>query len=311
MIHEDVLRRAESLAAEFASATPFRHVVIDDFLGAADYAELVASFPPFDAAQARNELGQTGRKAVVPNLTSLGPAYARFDELMRSTQFLAFVSRVTAIRDLLYDPEYVGGGTHENLDGQDLDLHVDFNYHPGRQWHRRLNLILFLNEEWEEGWGGLLELQGDPWREAEARKVMPSANRCVIFETTECSWHGFRRIRLPEEKRHLSRRSIAVYFYTKERPREERAPSHGTVYVPRPLPEHLEAGHTLSDDDVFELNLAVARRDEQIRYLYERELEYSRIAGSASFRLARALTRPGRWLRDLVRGNGTRRGERG
>jgi hypothetical protein len=285
----------------FRSAQPFRHLVLDDFLEPEDLRNLVREFPRFNPSLATNEMGETGRKAVVADVASIGPAYAAFDQLMRSAEFLAWIGRITSIPHLLYDPEYVGGGTHENLEGQDLDLHVDFNYHPRFQWHRRLNLILFLNEEWEESWGGLLELQGDPWSSGGVvRQIVPAANRCVLFETTEISWHGFRRIRLPEDKRHVSRKSIAVYFYTKERPRRERAASHGTVYVPRPLPDHLAEGHTLSSDDVFELKVAVARRDEQIRYLYARELEYSRIAQSPSFRLARALTKPARWLRDIL-----------
>src|SRR4051812_12636846 len=101
---------------------------------------LLAEFPSFDARKAVNELGEPGRKAVQSALADVGPAYRKFDELIRSPQFLELISRLTGIPRLLYDPEYVGGGTHENLDGQDLDLHVDFNYHPSRGFHRRLNL---------------------------------------------------------------------------------------------------------------------------------------------------------------------------
>jgi hypothetical protein len=225
---------------------------------------------------------------------------------MRNEEFLALAGRITGIANLLYDPDYVGGGTHENLDGQELDSHVDFNYHPGTHWHRRLNLILFLNPEWEASWGGCLELLADPFAPEDAVRqvVVPVANRAVIFETTESSWHGFRRIRLPVGKK-ASRRSIAVYFYTKERAAEETAPSHATIYYQRPLPAHIRAGHTLTEDDRLEIETLLTRRDGIIRFLYEREREFSKaleaITGSRSLRLGRALTAPARALRFLIR----------
>ena len=234
-------------------------------------------------------------------LPKLGPAYAQLDAMLRSREFLSFTGQITGIANLLYDPEYVGGGTHENLSGQDLDPHVDFNYHPTTQLHRRLNLIVFLNPEWREEWGGNLELHVNPWlppEEDSVKAIVPIANRCVIFETSESSWHGFKRIQLPEDKKHLTRRSIAVYYYTSQRPAEEVAPHHSTVYVQRPLPENIRAGYTLRDEDVQAVQSLLVRRDTQIRYLYEREKEFSEIVHgilrSRSFRLFRNLTWPAR-----------------
>ena len=302
MLHRTVRDRVEDLRRQFDGARPFRHVVIEPFLEPESCQNLVAEFPAFETRYARNELGETGRKAVVPDLERLGPAYARFDQLMRDREFLGLVGRLTDIPNLLYDPDYVGGGTHENLDGQELDAHVDFNYHPKRAWHRRLNLILFLNPEWEAAWGGCLELLRDPWATgADARReVLPLVNRAVIFETTEASWHGFRRIRLPPGKS-ISRRSVAVYFYTKDRPPDQKAPSHGTIYYQRQLPGHIQPGHTLSEEDTAEIQTLLARRDKTIQFLYERELKFAKvledITKSPSFRLGRALTWPLRMLR--------------
>lgn len=297
----------EDLHRQFHGAEPFRYLTLDGFLDPEFCRQLMSEFPAFDPARARNEIGEVGRKAVFADLGNLSPAYVRFDHLLRSREFLSWLERVTGIPGLLYDPQYIGGGTHENLDGQDLDAHVDFNYHPATGLHRRLNLILYLNPEWEESWGGSLELHRNPWlapEEDTVRAVVPLANRAVLFETTERSWHGFRRIALPPEKKHLSRRSIAVYYYSKDRPPEETAPSHGTVYVPRPLPEYLREGRTLSAEDLHELELLLARRDRQIQFLYDREREYSDVlAGimrSPAFRLGRFLSWP---LRKLRRGS--------
>ena len=299
-VSSSVADQAAAFAARFRAAKPYPHLVIDEFFERTLCRRLQREFPKFDPAQARNEVGEIGRKAAYSNLAALGPAYAELDRLLQSSDFLALVGRLTGIPALLYDPEYVGGGAHLNLNGQELDQHVDFNYHPRTGGHRRLNLLLYLNEEWQEDWGGCLELQSNPRgpkEHNEVVRIVPRANRCVIFETSERSWHGFSRVALPEKKAHLGRRSIAVYFYTKERPAAQVAPAHGTVYVPPALPEHFEIGRTLTPDDVEELQILLRRRDTQIEYLYHRELEFSRILRSPTHRLAAALTAPLRWLR--------------
>lgn len=308
LLHPDIQRGADTLRERFATAQPFRHVVIDRFLEDTFCDQLIQGFPSFDLTHAVNERGETGRKSAIPDLPRLGEPYARFDALIRSQEFLNWASHVTGIPNLLYDPEYVGGGTHENLEGQDLDSHVDFNYHPSRHWHRRLNLIVFLNPRWQPSWGGCLELLRDPWTAEGAHPcttVVPLANHAVIFETNERSWHGFPRIELPPEAAGISRRSIAVYFYTRERPAVEVAPSHGTFYVQRPLSERIQAGYTLEEQDVEELRALVERRDAQIKFLYERELEFSEalamVVRSRALRLGKALMWPARAAKNLLR----------
>ena len=252
----------------FDAAQPFRHLVIDDFLDPAVLADLDREFPAFERGSAVDEHGGTGGKAVVEQVRALGPAYVALDDAVRSPAFLHWLSQATGIPELLYDPWYFGGGTHENRDGQELDPHVDFNRHPQTGWHRRLNLIVYLNEEWDAAWGGALELHANPRSATDITvAVVPRRNRCVIFETTESSWHGFRRIALPVERRDLTRRSIALYFYTTARPAAELGAPHSTIYIDRALPEHLQPGHVLGEADLAQLRTLLARRDSHIQRL--------------------------------------------
>ena len=201
-----------------------------------------------------------------------------------------------------------GGGTHENRRGQDLDPHVDFNRHPQTHWHRRLNLIVYLNPEWDDAWGGSLELHSDPRREDNRTVTLtPLLNRAVIFETTEWSWHGFARIEPPPDRPELTRRSIALYFYTRERPAEELAAAHSTIYVDRPVPaDWTQPGRTLSERDARELRIAYTRREQHIQRLYRDISHLSRQLESA-----RGLFGPGSLARRLYwslrRGLGWRR----
>lgn len=270
------LARVELAAAEFSSARPFRHVVIPDFLRRDLCERLLVDFPRFEDRHALNEMGEVGGKAVRMDVREVSPAYRELDAFLQTRQFLDHVSRVTGIPDLLYDPDYIGGGTHENRDGQGLDAHVDFNYHPRTKWHRRLNLIVYLNPEWDDAWGGALELHSDPWNPArnEVVGIPPLFNTCAIFETTETSWHGFRAIRLPEGRADLSRKSFAIYLYTRERPPEQTAPPHATIYVPDSAPGWLRAGHALDAGDCGDLQQRFTRLRTQLRYLYEREKHF-------------------------------------
>jgi Rps23 Pro-64 3,4-dihydroxylase Tpa1-like proline 4-hydroxylase len=270
----------------FLTAQPFKHVMIEDFFEPSFAEQLLAEFPSFDKKLSINESGQTSGKAVHTNIRSISPAYQQLYATLSSRPFLDFVSQLSGIPDLLLDPKMFGGGTHENLHGQDLDPHVDFNYDEARQLHRRLNLIVYMNKEWRSEWGGALEIHSNPRRpdENQIHSFDPLFNRCVMFETNEYSWHGFPRIDQPEDKRHLSRKSISIYLYTKERPAEETAPVHATFYVQRPLPARFSEGHTLTAGDVVELQRLLTRRDQWIELYQKMELrKNAEIAESSAY----------------------------
>ncbi len=266
-----VLDKAGELAVEFAQAKPFRHVVIDHFF-TPDYCQsLIREFPKFDEKLAINENGEVGAKAVREQIKDIGPEFKKLHELSKSDMFRGLIGRITGIADLQHDPYYFGGGTHENRQGQGLDAHVDFNYHPVTHQHRRLNLIVYLNEEWNDEWGGALQLHRDPYlppSQDDIKFVSPLANRCVIFETNEYSWHGFKRIDLPSDKQHLSRKSFAIYYYTDTRPEAETGAKHSTIYVEQHLPEDFYAGMVLDGERLQQVRNLLATRDQHLKRLY-------------------------------------------
>jgi hypothetical protein len=125
--------------------------------------------------------------------------------------------------------------------------------------------------------------------------VQPVFNRAVLFETTHWSWHGFERISLPgEEADPRSRKSLALYFYSKTRPAEEMVDPHSTIYVDRPLPERIQAGLTLSEDDHAEIIRLIARRDQHLERLYRTVSELNAQLESAQGSALLGLYRRGR-----------------
>jgi len=319
MIHPDVIRRAAEIQRAFQQAKPFRYVAIDNFLSSDNCESLLRDFPVFDEKRATNELGLTGRKAVVEHISNISSFYRAFYQYINSEAFLNAMSKLTGIQDLIADKTLFGGGTHNNLSGQGLDVHIDFNIDERNMLHRRINLLIYLNKEWEEAWGGAIELHSDPHNAVvdESASFLPLFNRAVIFETNEYSWHGFRRITLPPDKQHLSRKSFSIYLYTKDRPAEEVLAPHTTFYVPQPLPANLRVGHTLTEQDMLELRIRNQGRDGLLtmyqKLLIEKEQrlrdfmklnqdggsDYHAVINSRSWRLLMGLVRLKYRLRQL------------
>lgn len=265
--------------SEFMNAKPFKHVVIDNFLDPEFAETLLATFPAVqDPSKLVSEFGTPNPKSARSDVRQLAKPFVQMDDYIQSKEFLDTISAITGIEELCYDPWYYGAGTHENFHGAGLDAHYDFNIHPQTRYHRRLNAIIYLNKNWDPDWRGEISFHSDPWDlDGDVKKpVFPDFNRCVIFETTENSWHSVATVTLPEPSRHISRKSFTIYLYTKSRPQSEIAVEHGTIYVPPPLPSRIKEGRTLDATDMAEIDTNIHRRHQYLKILYDREYRFMR-----------------------------------
>jgi len=233
--------RESQLREEYLNGSPFSHLVLDNFISEEFLQKLLVQFPSFNSQFSLSENGAPEGKAVRSEFRSLGSAYRELDTVFRSESFLTSLELIVGIPHLVFDPTYYGGGTHESLRLQSLDPHIDFNLHPLKEnLFRRVNLLLYLNPDWKPTDGGNLELYRDPYGDEIPKLICPLANRCVIFETNEKSWHGHDKILNPDH----SRKSIAVYFYTKASTNSQ-LPHRNAIYVdrkPPPKPSREELG---------------------------------------------------------------------
>lgn len=108
---------------------------------------------------------------------------------LNSEAFLCFLEEMTGIHGLVPDPYFEGGGLHETRRGGHLGVHADFNLHGKMKLQRRLNLIVYLNEPWDESFGGHLELWDSAMSSCQV-KVAPVLGRAVVFSTDLDSFHG-------------------------------------------------------------------------------------------------------------------------
>jgi hypothetical protein len=235
--HEERLaEEGRKLHASYAGASPFPHIALDDFFPAGPLREVAASVPPPGEAWVHRQR-DVAVKWGLPDERAMNALTRRLIHELQAPPFLGFLEELSGIRGLIPDPYLLGGGIHQIERGGFLNIHADFNFHKKLRLHRRINVLLFLNEDWREEWGGHLELW-DRKMESCVRSLLPSFNRCVIFNITDWSYHGHPHpLTAPEG---VTRRSIALYYYSAERPPEELTSPHGVLYQqPGILPEEL------------------------------------------------------------------------
>jgi hypothetical protein len=200
-----------AIGAGYRAASPYPHTVLDGLFDPRVLDRVAADFPEatppgwvqYDTA---NEIKRTSRGLIGV------PAYANaFLWQLCSEPFLAWLREVTGIEDLVADPMFHGGGLHESFRGGWLNIHADWTQHPHLPLVRRLNLIVYLTRDWQEEWGGALELWS-PGASAPGARVPPLFNRAVIFPTTAETLHGFPDpLRCPAG---VSRRSASVFYWS-------------------------------------------------------------------------------------------------
>jgi Rps23 Pro-64 3,4-dihydroxylase Tpa1-like proline 4-hydroxylase len=198
-----------SLSEQYQNASPFPHIVIDDFMDRDVLHGVIAEFPSSDQKEFFDRDQERLKFQYHPREVKSGLTRNLFAEL-NSEAFLTFLEELTGIDGLVSDPHFDGGGLHETKRGGHLGVHADFNIHGRLKLERKLNLLIYLNEEWDDDFGGQLELW-DREMKACVVRVKPIFGRAVIFNTALDSFHGHPDpLACPSDR---SRRSIATYYY--------------------------------------------------------------------------------------------------
>lgn len=227
---EECARAGEAHAAAYRQAAPFPHIVIEDFLDRAILQHIARNYPPLDGQRFFDRDQERFKYQFQPARIDDALTLNMLAEL-NSEAFIAFLERMTGIEGLIPDPYYTGGGLHLTRRGGHLGIHADFNIHKPLRLERRLNLLVYLNDDWDDNWGGALELWDREMKACEV-KVPPHIGRAVVFNTTLDSYHGHPApLSCPEDR---DRRSIAIYYYTALPEVSAGMRERTTVFRPRP-----------------------------------------------------------------------------
>ena len=204
----------------YKSAKPFPNIALNNFFNNAFLNKVLDEFPDLSKLNdsenynVKNEIKFSNK-----NYKKFSPTIKSFVDFLNSDIFINFLQNLTSIKEkLVADPLLEGGGLHEIKSGGVLKIHTDFNRHPSLDLDRRINVLIYLNKNWKENYGGYLEFWNKNMSKCE-KKILPSFNTLAIFSTTDFSNHGHPDpLNCPKE---ISRKSIALYYFSSGRPKEE------------------------------------------------------------------------------------------
>jgi Rps23 Pro-64 3,4-dihydroxylase Tpa1-like proline 4-hydroxylase len=222
-----------SLARQYRENHPCPHILLKDFLEPETALAAAQEFPRAASDAWTQYKHANENKQGMPKRELFPPTLGAVTDELNTPEFVEWVSQLTGVPNLMADPMLEGGGLHQSGPGGYLNVHTDFSmHHFHTNWRRRVNLILYLNPEWDEKWGGSLELwektPGGKMKRC-AAKYPPILNHVLIFTTDEKSLHGFPDpLTCPQGQ---SRKSLALYYYTAE---QEKIVAHSTDYFARP-----------------------------------------------------------------------------
>jgi hypothetical protein len=217
-----------ALRARYQSGDPFPHNVIDGLFDDAELDRVLAEFPkPEETRWMRFDSPTEKKLGYYHEHSTITSSVRAFLDALNGFAMLLFLEAMTGIEGLIPDPYFGGGGLHQIEPGGFLKIHADFNVHPKLHLDRRANMLVYLNKNWREEWGGHLEL----WNEdmsACRQRILPAFNRTVVFSTTDTSYHGHPHpLASPAG---VTRKSVSLYYYTAGRPDSERSSPHDTIF---------------------------------------------------------------------------------
>lgn len=231
---DDYLTRLARLGAEksqeYRSNKPFPSIYFDDFLPTVAAKAAVRDFPQPKQLRWTEFADKNQAKLAFDQVEKLPGSIRDILFFLNSRPMVQFLENLTGITGIIPDPSYTGGGLHQIQRGGYLEVHADFNRHRDLNLDRRLNVLIYLNEDWDEEYGGHFELWNTDMSAAVV-KILPLFNRCAIFSTTSSSYHGHPTpLACPPGR---TRKSIATYYYSNGRPEEEVRDGHSTLFQQR------------------------------------------------------------------------------
>jgi len=194
---------------------PFPHLVLDNFLHENVLDNLLNEMKELTLDKSYYYGDPVIEKNKFAFKDNLGENLHLIFKELNSDEWIQILENTFSIKGLIRNNlRLQGAGVHKVLNEGFLCMHTDFEAYQDNTYgilDRRINLLLYMNPDWKEEYGGSLCLFENN-SQTIVKKISPILNRCVIF-LTPGNMHGHPDIlHLPDE---IARQSITTYYYTR------------------------------------------------------------------------------------------------
>ncbi len=202
------------------------YFVIDDLLPVSMAEAIYQNFPEAHNTKLKKNLRE--RKYVAYQMNQYAPLLEEVIYAFQDERVVQRISEICELKDLEADEHLYAGGLSLMGHGHFLNPHLDNSHDKDRERWRVLNLLYYVSPNWNDSFGGQLEL----WPQGVAGRPQPISNRfnrLVVMATHRGSWHSVRQITTVEPLRCC----VSNYYFSKN-PIDHDARFHVTSFRGRP-----------------------------------------------------------------------------
>jgi Rps23 Pro-64 3,4-dihydroxylase Tpa1-like proline 4-hydroxylase len=224
-ILEKLLTCCDHLQNDFHLPNRIPSCYVDDLLDPSDAKAIYTAFPSKNEMLLLKDLREY--KYVMMQMNRIHPILEEIIYAFQDQRIVSLISNITGLQQLLPDAELYAGGISMMDEGCYLNPHLDNSHDKDRSHYRVLNLLYYVSPDWQESYGGNLELW-DQGIKRPCRTIHSKFNRLVLMATNKTSWHSVSKVR------HAGQRCcINNYYFSPKSPNIQEY-AHVTSFRGRP-----------------------------------------------------------------------------
>lgn len=224
-IVERLKEQQEDLKQQYQSGHRISSFVLDDLLDPDLALAIYQAFPPKETMRIRKTLREY--KYVAAQMDRYSPLLEEIIYAFQDERVLSAISEIVGISTLLPDEYLYAGGLSSMGKGNFLNPHLDNSHDKDKENYRALNLLYYVTPEWQEDFGGNLELW-DQGPKGPNRTIVSRFNRLAVMVTHQASWHSVSPVTVDKV------RCCVSNYYFSPVPIGSDAYSHVTTFRGRP-----------------------------------------------------------------------------